>query len=321
MAAYKGIKKYKIHETPIAVVDFETTGLTPGLDRVVEISVYKLEPGKSPYLTFDTLVNPLRPMTATEIHGITDKDVKKAPTFSDIVGDFIDSLSGCVFASYNVYFDIKFLDYELKQTGISHLPPHFCLMYMRPMLNLGKRCNLKTACREHSIDYNAAHIASVDAEASAKLMEYYLDVLSNSNILTFEQLSRLKSYKYLNSFVNNPLPEPSQLNLQKSERLLSRSGCQPFITIDPQRQAINEYWDTLKTVLSDLEISKDEQTEMIEIRTKHRIPKEKVTMLHARAFASVIARFIEDKWLDDKEVSKLRKLYTCLSKLGWAPGE
>lgn len=321
MTQLKGIKKFKIHETPIAIVDFETTGLTPGLDRVVEISVFRLEPQKKPYLAFDTLVNPLRPMAATEIHGITDRDVKKAPTFSDIAANFIESISGCVFASYNVYFDIKFLDYEFKQTGVSHLPPHFCLMYMRPMLNLGKRCNLETACQAHGIQYKAAHVASVDAKASAKLMEYYLDILQNSNILTFGQLARLKSYKYLNSFSNKPLPKPLQFNLKKTECLLSRSGYKPSLTIDPQRQAINQYWDALKVVLSDLEITKEEQAEMIAIRKKYQIPKEKVRMLHARAFASVIAQFIEDKWLDDKEVFKLRKLYTCFSKLGWAPGE
>ena len=83
----KGIKDYVIHKTPIAILDFETTGLTPGIDRVVEISVYKLDPRKSLQLTFDTLVNPLRPMAATEIHGITDKNVAKAPKFSDIAGD------------------------------------------------------------------------------------------------------------------------------------------------------------------------------------------------------------------------------------------
>jgi DNA polymerase-3 subunit epsilon len=82
MVISEGVKNCKINETPIAVVDFETTGLTPGFDRVIEISIFKLEPGKNPNLAFDTLVNPRRPVSATEIHGITDKDVANASTFT-----------------------------------------------------------------------------------------------------------------------------------------------------------------------------------------------------------------------------------------------
>ena len=44
-------------------------------------------------------------------------------------------------------------------------------------------------------------------------------------------------------------------------------------------------------------------------------------LLQAKAYASVISQFVEDKWLDNKEVAKLRHLFACLSKLGWAPGE
>lgn len=77
MVVTKGIKDHRIHETPIAVLDFETTGLNPGSDRVIEISVVKYEPGREPYLAFDTLVNPLRPMVATEITTLPRAPVAK----------------------------------------------------------------------------------------------------------------------------------------------------------------------------------------------------------------------------------------------------
>lgn len=72
-----GIAKRRIEETPVAVIDFETTGLTPGYDRVVEVSVVRVDPGERPKLVYDTLVNPARPMAATEIHGISDADVAR----------------------------------------------------------------------------------------------------------------------------------------------------------------------------------------------------------------------------------------------------
>jgi DNA polymerase-3 subunit epsilon len=321
MASIKGIYEKNICETPIAIVDFETTGLSPGMDRVLEISVAKLEPGRKPYLAFDTLVNPQRPVAATEIHGITDQDVADAPLFCDIAGDFVDALSGCVVAAYNVYFDMKFLTYELSRVGVDVLPPHFCLMYMRPLLDLGSRCNLGQACRDHRIEYKDAHIAAHDVQASVRLMEYYSQVLADQQILTFGQLSRRKNYKFFNSFLNDPLPGPSVFQLKPCRRRKSRIKAELPPPVDSARQAIQEYWEGLRTVLADLEITDDEQAAIIEIRSRLQVPKEQVRMLHAKAFASVIYQFIEDKQLDDKEVSKLRKLSQCLSKLGWAPGE
>ncbi len=321
MAAIKGIYDHKISETPIAIVDFETTGLSPGMDRVLEISVAKLEPGRKPYLAFDTLVNPQRPVAATEIHGITDEDVADAPLFCDIAGDFVDALSGCVLAAYNVYFDMKFLNYELSRIGVDVLPPHFCLMYMRPLLDLGCRCNLGQACRDHRIEYNDAHIAAHDVQASARLMEYYNKVLAEQHIITFGQLSRRKNYKFFNSFMNDPLSGPSVFQLKPCRRRKSRITAETPTLMDPVKQAIQEYWEGLRTVLADLEITGVEQAAIIEIRSRLQIPKEQVRMLHAKAFASVICQFIEDKQLDDKEVDKLRILSQCLSKLGWAPGE
>ena len=37
-----------VAETPIAVFDFETTGLNPGYDRVIEIWVIRIDPGRPP---------------------------------------------------------------------------------------------------------------------------------------------------------------------------------------------------------------------------------------------------------------------------------
>src|SRR5262245_14174544 len=60
-----------IADTPVAVLDFETTGLRPGPDRVVEVAVVRIDPGQPPRVVLDTLVNPGRPMACTEIHGIS----------------------------------------------------------------------------------------------------------------------------------------------------------------------------------------------------------------------------------------------------------
>ena len=146
-----GILERTVSETPVTIIDFETTGMNPGRDRVVEVTAVRCNPGESPKIVLNSLVNPLRKMSATEIHGITDEDVDDAPIFNEIAGDFIEAIEGSVVAAYNVYFDIKFLRYELEQSGVRVEAPHMCLMYLRPLLGLGPRCKLDIACEEHQI--------------------------------------------------------------------------------------------------------------------------------------------------------------------------
>ena len=130
----RGIVERQIAEAPVAIIDFETTGLTPGADRIVEVAVARVDAQGEVRLVLDTLVNPMRRVSATEIHGLTDADVADAPRFADIAGELVGALSDCVVAAYNVYFDINFLNAELFSVGVNHEPPHFCLMYLRRML-------------------------------------------------------------------------------------------------------------------------------------------------------------------------------------------
>ena len=327
MARARGISSEEIHAKPITVIDFETTGLTPGLDRVIEVSVARIEPGERGQVVFDTLVNPMRPVAATEIHGITDKDVKNAPKFEEIVGDLMHWLSGSVVASYNVYFDIKFLSYELARAGVQAVPPHFCLMYMRPLLGLGSRCRLNEACKHHEIEITQGHVAGHDVQAATGLLEYYLATFHERGIRTYRDLAALKKYKFMKSFSNPFLPGPDRLKLSRSGATLSRYRSAPSSSSAQStetRQApkpLKEYWDALTVVLADLEIGFDELAHLQELEKSLGLEYEQIRCLHARAFTGALANFIDDEWLDDSEAATLRKLHSCLSTLGWAPGE
>lgn len=316
-----GVLDRRILDTPIAVVDLETTGLTAGADRIVELSVARVDPGEEPKIVLDTLVNPMRRMAATEIHGITDQDVVNAPRFSEVAGELLGVLHDCVVAAYNVYFDMKFLDVELRGAAVDCQPPHFCLMYMRPMLGLGSRCKLEEACRCHGIEYPKTHVAAADAIASARLYVVYREVAKSRGIVTFGDLGELKRYKFTDSFSHAPSPHPSDFGLSSCSRLHSRSGYIHASVVDPACCALASYWDTLKTVVADLEITDEELAYVEAEKERSGLAKEQIRSIHARAFASVLAQFTEDKWLDDREVRKLQRLHRCLSRLGWAPGE
>jgi len=317
-----GVHDHTIHDCPIAVIDFETTGLTPGFDRVVEVSVVRIEPRKPPCLVFDTLINPRRRVAATEIHGISDDDVADAPTFEDIAGELLTAVSGCVIAAYNVYFDVRFLANELRLSGVCDLPPHFCLMYMRPLLGLGSRCRLDEACQSHGIAHDIAHIAAADAMASAQLLTFYLQVMTDRRISKFADLAALKDYKFLDSFSQLPFLGPERYRLGRCHRLKSRNVATiSAAPVDSTRKSIAKYWDVLKTILADLRIDDEEMDQITKLRNSFGLKEEQVRMLHARAFASAIMQFTDDRWLSDREAIALQRLYGCLRQLGWAPGQ
>lgn len=106
-------------ENPVAFFDLETTGVSVGKDRIVEISVLKVHPnGKEESKTYK--VNPEIPIPeeTTKIHGISDDDVKDAPTFKDIAAEILLFLKDCDLAGYNSNkFDVPMLVEEFYRVG------------------------------------------------------------------------------------------------------------------------------------------------------------------------------------------------------------
>ena len=78
-----------------AVVDVETTGVYNS-DRIVEVAVVTISPNGRVVDEWDTLVNPLRDVGPTHIHGITASMVTAAPTFDEVSGALAERLNGAV---------------------------------------------------------------------------------------------------------------------------------------------------------------------------------------------------------------------------------
>lgn len=213
------IHHLEVAKTPVAVIDFETTGLNPGPDRVVEVSVVRIEPGRKPELVFDTLVNPERQMAATEIHGITDAAVRNAPSFGEIIRPLTAAISGCVVAAYNAYFDMKFWRAEARAAGGPTNLPFVCLMYLRPMLGLGSRCRLAEACRAHGISLVNAHRTAADSMAAALLFPVCLDAMSRAGVRTYGDLASGRGYAFCESFAHPLLVASGR---QGAERVWTR---------------------------------------------------------------------------------------------------
>jgi DNA polymerase-3 subunit epsilon len=107
-------------KNPIIFFDLETTGINIAADRIVEIAYLKVDlNGNETSKT--QRVNPEMhiPEHVTEIHGISDEDVKDCPTFNEIARSLAKELEGCDLAGYNsVRFDIPLLAEEFLRSGV-----------------------------------------------------------------------------------------------------------------------------------------------------------------------------------------------------------
>lgn len=103
---------------PIVCLDTETTGVHVEVDRIVQIGVVKINPNGS-RRKWQSLVNPEIPIPpeATEVHGITDDMVAKAPTFQQLCDRERIHLGfrGCDVLGYNASFDLDFLRSEFNR--------------------------------------------------------------------------------------------------------------------------------------------------------------------------------------------------------------
>ena len=106
---------------PIIFFDLETTGTDHAKDRIVELAFVKILPdGKREKYT--KRINPGMPIPkeSSAIHGITDEDVKDAPSFKKIAHDLFDWMRGCDLGGYNSSkFDLPLLAEEFLRVGIN----------------------------------------------------------------------------------------------------------------------------------------------------------------------------------------------------------
>ncbi|PWJ48453.1 exonuclease, DNA polymerase III, epsilon subunit family [Quadrisphaera granulorum] len=160
-----------------AVLDLETTGLSPRTERIVEVAVVHVSPEGVAGTEWSTLVYPGRPTVgATHVHGIRPADVRNAPRFAQIASALVDVLAGRVLVAHNANFDVPFLRAEFERAGVT-MPdvPRLCtLTESRRHLPQLLRRKLADCCAAAGVRLTGAHSALGDARATAGLLACYL---------------------------------------------------------------------------------------------------------------------------------------------------
>ncbi len=94
------------------VVDVETTGTNPEMADLIEIAAVRIKGGKVTD-RWSTFVNPGRPIFGNQMHGITDKDVKGAPSPAEAAKKTLGFVGDATLVGHSVGFDIAFLEAAL----------------------------------------------------------------------------------------------------------------------------------------------------------------------------------------------------------------
>ncbi len=96
--------------------DLETTGILPGVDRIVEIGAVRFINGEVEAV-YSTLVDPKMPIPegASRVNGIKDEMVAGKPTIDTLLKSFAEFCQDDIIVAHNAAFDEQFLTADIKK--------------------------------------------------------------------------------------------------------------------------------------------------------------------------------------------------------------
>jgi DNA polymerase-3 subunit epsilon len=155
------------------VVDLETTGLDPYKGcEIIEIGVTEIIDGEI-VRNYSRFVKPkgIIPSFITDITNITNEMVEHEDTIEEVLPRFRKYIGDRTIIAHNAKFDLKFLNYYLKELNLEPIEKHICtleLLKQNKEYN-GKNKKLETACEYYGIENKNAHRADSDTLATANL--------------------------------------------------------------------------------------------------------------------------------------------------------
>lgn len=181
---------------PIVFFDLETTGFSFENDRIVQIALLKIYPdGKEEMLNI--LINPGMPIppSSTEIHGVTDDDVKDKPRFKKVAEQILDFIFSCDIGGFNINkFDLPFLRFEFQRAGIIYDVSNVNIVDPQIIYHKKEPRNLTAAYKDYcGKELDGAHNAEVDIRATSEV--FFAQVKKYDDIgNTISEISSFSQY-------------------------------------------------------------------------------------------------------------------------------
>lgn len=208
--------------TKLAFVDIETTGARLRKDRIIDIGIVRVENGEV-VETFSSLVDPgtYLPSEITRLTGITQADLKGAPTFVQIKDKIQELLADCLFVAHNASFDYRFLKTEFKRAGSTFSSKMLCTVKLsRALYQNVLHHNLDSLIERFGLRCEMRHRGVADAQVIHDFYKLMLDL---------HPLERIKDV------IDNVLGHhtlPVNLNLKNFSDLPDSPGVYVFATED-----------------------------------------------------------------------------------------
>jgi DNA polymerase-3 subunit epsilon len=160
----------------IAVIDFETTGISPSMgDRATEVAIVLLERGQV-VDRFQSLMNAgvSIPAFITQLTGITNAMVAAAPRADRVMAEAARFVGNAPMVAHNASFDRRYWQAELELAGQAAPQPFACTVLLSRRLYPDAPSHKLGALvqRLRLPQTGAAHRAMADAEMAAALLTH-----------------------------------------------------------------------------------------------------------------------------------------------------
>lgn len=149
----------------LAIVDVETTGMSPLHDRVIEVAIIRISKNKI-VDKFTTLINPQARLSPyiSMFTGITNEQLVKAPLFEEVRERISGLLEGAVFVAHNARFDYSFIRSELRRSGLGFKAKTFCTVRLsRRLFPEFRSHSLESVIARYKFKFKNRHRAYDDA--------------------------------------------------------------------------------------------------------------------------------------------------------------
>jgi DNA polymerase III epsilon subunit family exonuclease len=156
-------------DRPFVVFDVETTSRDVKQGAIVEIGAVRVNHGKIED-RWSTLVNPGVPIVGRQLHGITDKDVKDAPSPAEAAQTFLEWAGDAILVGHNIGFDIGFLEGALSDERRIESGRYLDTMVLAKEAYPDVDLKLSDLARFFELEVEPNHRALPDAEATANLL-------------------------------------------------------------------------------------------------------------------------------------------------------
>jgi DNA polymerase III subunit epsilon len=162
----------------VVALDLETTGLSPLVDRMIEISLIKWSPAK--IQIFTSFIDPeiIIPESSTAIHGITNEMIQGAPKLETILKQYREFVADLPLIAHNAKFDLGFLIFNLHrhQMSFGENEVYCSCQGAKEAFPALTNYKLSTITQELSIKLESHHRAQDDAQACFEVMARALEV-------------------------------------------------------------------------------------------------------------------------------------------------